>query len=305
MFPFQPEMLQQQVLDTGSECSEDSSEVEVNIFDKAWGGSDVVLVVEDVEFHVHRSILSVQSPVFKVMFEGKFKDAAQEKIELKEDSHEAMYDFLRLLYPPNMLHVDEEEVDISDENIFKILEVADKYTAVNIIRQCIKEAPHLQPKNALRLLPYAIRHELELKEIFNIVARGVKTEELGRAMKSEDGEVSVYVQLLLEKCRLLEDIVQRTNTRMLHLFHNCIEFKKSGSSSVSSQSCVQHKWRTIAAKNFKRARKCENCLTEYKSSFLDQYAHLSTSRYGSVDQSKSGQELLDLLKLLDDIVSSL
>ena len=96
----------------------------------------MVLVVEDNEFHVHRYILSLQSPVFKAMFNGNFKDSQQDKVELKDDEYEAMLLFLQLLYPSNML--DEGNVSINDENIFLILEVADKYGAINVIKQCMK-----------------------------------------------------------------------------------------------------------------------------------------------------------------------
>ena len=39
-----------------------------NIFSQPWNKSDVVLVVDDKEFHVHRSMLSMQSPVFDALF---------------------------------------------------------------------------------------------------------------------------------------------------------------------------------------------------------------------------------------------
>ena len=304
-------MFQQQVRDPRSERSESSTEVKDHIFDKAWDGSDVVLVVEDVEFHVHRSILSIQSPVFKAMFEGNFKDATQEKIELKEDSYEAMYDFLRLLYPSNMLDVDKGKVSISDKNILKVLEVADKYTAVNIIKQCIREAPRLKRNNIFHLVPYAVRYEFQREEIFDLVLRRVKTEELESAMKSEPGEQSINVQLLSKKCRLLEKVIQETNGRMLWLLYNCIQLKESqsGSSVASAQPCPQHRSKRVSVQNFGELRKCENCLAVYKSCFLDKYAHLSAGGnqnrfFGSKEWSKSTQEFLDLLKLLDDIISS-
>ena len=36
-----------------------------NAFASPWNDSDMVLVVEDQELHVHKSILTLQSPVFK------------------------------------------------------------------------------------------------------------------------------------------------------------------------------------------------------------------------------------------------
>ena len=43
-------------------------------FVEPWTFSDVVLVVEDQKFHVHRSILAIWSPVFKKMFTSEFKE---------------------------------------------------------------------------------------------------------------------------------------------------------------------------------------------------------------------------------------
>ncbi len=102
------------VKDETEESDEDN-----NIFSKPWEDSDVVLVVEDNEFHVHRYILSLQSPVFKAMFNGDFKDSQQDKVELNDDKYEAMLLFLQLLYPSNML--DEGNASINDENICSFL----------------------------------------------------------------------------------------------------------------------------------------------------------------------------------------
>ena len=119
-----------------------------HVFSKPWDDSDVVLVVEDKEFHVHRSMLSMQSPVFKAMFNGNFKDSTQEKIELKDDKHEAMLLFLQLLYPANMLNDDKERRTINNQNVLSILKVADKYEAKNVIKQCLQRDMNYQLKNS-------------------------------------------------------------------------------------------------------------------------------------------------------------
>lgn len=171
-----------------------------NFFSQPWKQSDVALIVEDNEFHVHRSILSLQSPVFKEMFGGNFKDGKQDKIELKDDNHEAMIHFLKLLYPISMLG---ENVKIDDDNIFGILKVADKYAAIDVIKQCMKEASKLRPTNTMRLLPYAIRNELPLETIIDVIARHVSTNELEKFAPELDNE-PIYARCLLAKCRYLE-----------------------------------------------------------------------------------------------------
>ena len=43
-------------------------------FSEPWKFSDVVLVVEDQKFPVHRATLSIWSPVFETMFTSMFKE---------------------------------------------------------------------------------------------------------------------------------------------------------------------------------------------------------------------------------------
>ena len=53
-------------------------------FSEPWEDSDLVLMVEDEKFHVHRAILIVNSPVFKAMFKSEFKEATASEVPLPE-----------------------------------------------------------------------------------------------------------------------------------------------------------------------------------------------------------------------------
>ena len=294
-----------------------------NVFSKPWNNSDVVLLVEGKEFHVHRFILSLQSPVFQAMFNGNFKDATQDKIELKDDTnHQAMLEFLKLLYPSNMLDEDKGSVSIKDENIFDILQIADKYAAINIVKQCMKEAGRLKPENTMRLLPYAARNGLPLEKIYDVIARHVSTEKLS-SFAPEIGKTSVHNGALEKKCRLYEDVVRRANTAMHHLLQQYVDSKTSGKRIETPDKCVRHK--PLGIRDFKQARKCENCLQIYKSRFIDEYIcsveHQVSSRFSSVSSSTSifgsstpvskppsdlkSADFIDLLQITDDIGTSL
>ena len=48
-------------------------------FSEPWEDSDLILIVEDEKFHVHRLILSMNSPVFKAMFKSGFQEAKTTK----------------------------------------------------------------------------------------------------------------------------------------------------------------------------------------------------------------------------------
>jgi hypothetical protein len=61
-----------------------------NVFESPWNNSDMVLVVEDKEIHVHKWILISQSTVFEAMLEGHFLEASQHKITLKEKDLKSM-----------------------------------------------------------------------------------------------------------------------------------------------------------------------------------------------------------------------
>ncbi len=300
-----------------------------NIFSKPWKDSDVVLVVGDNEFHVHRYILSLQSPVFKAMFNGNFKDSQQDKIELKDDKYEAMLYFLKLLYPKSMLDdLDAEngEVEIDDENIVKIVALADKYGARGVIKQCMKETENLEPKNTMRLLPYAARHELPLEKMFDVVAELISTDALESFSPKLDA--SVYIKALVTKCRLQENVVKRAHTTMLYLLQKYVDAEMAENRAksmhhmhnmhTSSVSCVRHNSTSgppslrggHKVQNFKEARKCKNCLEAYKKYFIDKYVYPSTfGGIGVRDKSQPGpnasEDLIELLTYTDNIATSL
>ena len=286
--------------DVKDEIEESDEDKENNIFSKPWEDSDVVLVVEDNEFHVHRCILSLQSPVFKAMFNGNFKDSKQDKIELKDDKYEAMLYFLKVLYPKSMLDdLDEEngELEIDDDNIVKIVALADKYGARSVIKQCMKETENLEPKNTMRLLPYAARHELPLEKMFDVIARHVSTDSLEKFSPELDDD-SVYIKALITKCRLHEDVAKRASTTILSLLKKYVAVEMDKDKFKSSAKCVLHK--SVEVKNFKEARKCANCLAVYRKRFIDKYVY----PYGDRRKSHSG-DLIELLKLTGDIATSL
>ena len=66
-------------------------------------------MVEDEKFHVHRVILSMNSPVFKAMFKSQFKEATSNEISLPEKKANEVLDFLKQIYFPYI----EERVEIT------------------------------------------------------------------------------------------------------------------------------------------------------------------------------------------------
>ena len=100
-------------------------------------------------------------------------------------------------------NADKCKIHINDKNIFEILKVADKYGARNIVKQCMKGIGRLKPTNAMRILPYAIRHELPLGQIVDVIVRRVSIKELENFAPELDND-SVYERCLVKKCHYFE-----------------------------------------------------------------------------------------------------
>ena len=81
-------------------------------FSEPWEDSDLILVVEDEKFHVHRLILSMNSPVFKAMFKSQFKEASSEEIPLPEKKANEVLDLLKHVYSKNFFN---EPVEITSK----------------------------------------------------------------------------------------------------------------------------------------------------------------------------------------------
>ena len=67
-------------------------------FSEPWEDSDLILVVENEKFHVHRLIMRMNSPVFKAMFKSQFREATSSEIPLPEKKGNEVLDFLKHIY---------------------------------------------------------------------------------------------------------------------------------------------------------------------------------------------------------------
>ena len=87
-------------------------------FSEPWKLSDVVLVVEEQRFHVHRSTLAFWSPVFERMFRSDFKEKNSDEIPLPGKKASEMKELLQMMYPSL-----DEKVNTSD-NCYFLLDLA-------------------------------------------------------------------------------------------------------------------------------------------------------------------------------------
>ncbi|CAB4000424.1 Hypothetical predicted protein [Paramuricea clavata] len=78
--------------------------------------------------------------------------------------------------------IEGEKVVICDENVMPILELADEFQAVNVIKQCIDDfinSDQVTSQNVLRILPYAFRYyESAIPKLSEVVNRSVSVTRL-------------------------------------------------------------------------------------------------------------------------------
>jgi len=99
-------------------------------FSEPWKFSDVVLVVEEQRFHVHRSTLAFWSPVFERMFMSDFKEKNSDEIPLPGKKASEIKELLQMMYPSL------EEKVIKSDSCYFLLDLAREYQIASITRKC-------------------------------------------------------------------------------------------------------------------------------------------------------------------------
>ena len=108
----------------------DTSSAGPRDFSEPWKFSDVVLVVEEQRFHVHRSTLSMWSPVFEKMFTSDFKEKNSEEIPLPGKKASEIKELLQIMYPSL------EEKVVTKGNCYFLLDLAREYQITSITLKC-------------------------------------------------------------------------------------------------------------------------------------------------------------------------
>ena len=131
-------------------------------FSEPWKFSDVVLVVEDQKFHVHRSTLSIWSPVFETMFTSQFKEKNMYEIPLPGKKASEIKELLLIIYPT----VSETGWNtVTKENCYFLGELAEEYQMDAIMQRCekflVEEVSRMHGNTFLSHLTFAQTHKLE------------------------------------------------------------------------------------------------------------------------------------------------
>ena len=276
-----------------------------NVFASPWKNSDIVLVVEGKELHVHKWVLTSQSPVFEAMFDGHFKEASQHKVPLKEKEINSMQKFLKILYPSCMFG--EARVPLEEEHLLSVLALADEYQCVNVIKQCIDEAK-ITPQIVLNLLPYALKyHTSALAKCYKIMNWGVPTANLEDVIIPDQNNYPL-IEVLLSKCRFLESALLERHDMMLSLIDDYFKFGRGSSSYRHYNSSVQSNPSAdgcncrvneaqLNVKSIGVIKKCSKCLRRYKQKFIANIPSCSGAKSNSLmGMLKQDDEMATLVK---------
>lgn len=98
-------------------------------FSKVWASSDVIFVVEEQMFHVHRWVLSRCSLVFDKMFSSNFLEKTKSEIALPGKKHVEFQELILMVYSLG-------ERPIVIETCFYLLKLADEYQIEVLLEKC-------------------------------------------------------------------------------------------------------------------------------------------------------------------------
>ena len=171
-------------------------------FSEPWHLSDVVLVVEEKKFHVHKGTLSMWSPVFEKMFCSEFKEKSSNEISLPGKKAVEIKEMLLVIYPTSK--------SINEDNCYYLLSLAREYQMEQLTERCEKYLLHREktPHQAIDFLVLA--NEFVMEELCKQcveIAKHISITELRRHEKyalvaPEDGK-----QLAERRVELLENKV--------------------------------------------------------------------------------------------------
>ena len=260
-----------------------------NVFVSPWNDSDMVLIVEDQELHVHKSFLTVLSLVFKAMLNGHFKEASEDKITLEGKNLTSMVLFLKVFYPPSMF--EESRPPLNDESRLSVMALAEEYQCLNLIKQFINET-EITPENVLEILPYAAKYNQtalpRMYDVINWSAPSTKLEEILPTLENKE----ILIKLLLTKCRFLESSIVEMQDGLFSLTHDCLrEIKKPrGVNKPVNATSFSHSGFTFSTGGFtppqlktpsdsrcghaieireiNKTKNCPHCKEKYKEEFF-------------------------------------
>ena len=131
-------------------------------FGYPWLFSDVILVVEDQKFHVHRSTLAMWSPVFEKMFTSEFQEKNLNEIPLPGKKAREIKELLLNIY---LTASGKAWKSITNKNVYFLVKLADEYQMEVISQRCeeflVEKVSRTSKTRCLDYLEFAKTYKLE------------------------------------------------------------------------------------------------------------------------------------------------
>ncbi|XP_067049149.1 actin-binding protein IPP-like [Acropora muricata] len=249
--------------EAGSEKQEkESVEAAKHPFCEPWQDSDLIFVVEEERFHVHRQIMSIHSPVFRAMLNSVgFKEATATEIPLPGKKANEFLDFLELLYMKKINEVQLNQVE-------HLLKLADEYQASGIVDVCVKimNSEAQCKDNVVKILHLAtctptVREDERLilvrEQCYEVTKNMELTETQGKE-SYENLEKDAMERVLVERIQRLEKFVKEIYPQFMGLVEWCLWHVVENAEVIST--CPQHFLNKKPRENLLRLMKgCSVC----------------------------------------------
>ena len=231
-----------------SQMALNKSKVTSPDFSQPWKLSDLVLVVEEERFHVHKAMLALWSPVFEKMFTSEFQEMSKNEVPLPGKKASEMKELLLMMYPSADPIVTGRA--ITKESCYFLVKLAHEYQMEAVIARCenfMAQKVGMAEKESvladlifaqtyklekLKLASVAQAHclsldELKEDEMFDQIQKDNLKEIMEGIIKRLQSELDESRNLAKErqgKVEKLEWIIQRVKTSSLDHLNNLAEF---------------------------------------------------------------------------------
>ena len=176
-------------------------------FYRPWKSSDLILKVADREFHVHRTVLMLCSPVFEAMLSLEFKEKSAQKIPLPGKDATEIEQMLQGIYP-------DQDLWISKENCLFLLKLSTEYQIDRLKTRCEEYLSHwcedgMNIDEAMELIIVSQRYSVEewivKRWVDRFVSQTDKTwEQLQKHKRFSELEPSIVKQITEKRMAFLE-----------------------------------------------------------------------------------------------------
>ena len=265
-------------------------------FSRHWDFSDVVLLVEGIRFHVHRSILAMWSPVFSKMFTADFKEKTAQTLPLPEKKASEIREMLLVIYPTSAKQIDES-------NYHFLLNLADEYMMKSLVEKCEEylihclKWPHRSSLLCLDLLEIAQKYKLEKLQMVCIdKARNLSFWKLKEDSMYSKMSLSNFKQIAEGMIQQLESEIQQLRRRLdavdgkvRHLQKKFTEVESDASGALTEFTKLASILVEVARRSAKASRSYLACVAggsayphERRSRTRVQKASLVARRMGGV-----------------------